>query len=72
MRYGVAACRTLQDGLQDSLGGSSYTVMLTNVSPDANSFEETLNSLKYADRAKEIKTKARNALPSLPLAFVVR
>jgi hypothetical protein len=46
--------------------------MLTNVSPDANSFEETLNSLKYADRAKEIKTKARNALPSLPLAFVVR
>ena len=46
-----------------SLGGNCRTVMLTAVSPAANSFEETLNTLKYANRAKNIKTKvSRNVL----------
>jgi kinesin family protein 18/19 len=43
--------------LKDSLGGKCRTVMITCVSPATSSFEETLNSLKYADRAKQIKTK---------------
>lgn len=44
--------------LKDSLGGNCRTVMITNVSPYVPSFEETQNTLKYADRAKMIKTRA--------------
>ena len=43
--------------LKDSLGGHCKTVMITNVSPASDQFEETLNSLKYANRAKNIATK---------------
>ena len=31
--------------------------MIANVSPGSNSFEETINTLKYANRAKNLKTK---------------
>ncbi|KAA0175522.1 hypothetical protein FNF27_02932 [Cafeteria roenbergensis] len=49
--------------LKDSLGGNCRTVMIAAISPAARSFEETLNTLKYADRAKKIKTKVtRNVL----------
>jgi kinesin family protein 18/19 len=49
--------------LKDSLGGACRTVMIANVSPAASSFEETVNTLKYADRAKQIKVQAtRNVL----------
>lgn len=44
--------------LKDSLGGSSCTCIITNVSPASDQFEETINTLKYANRAKNIKTKA--------------
>jgi len=44
--------------LQDSLGGNSKTVMIACVSPADSNFEETLNTLKYANRAKNIKNKA--------------
>jgi len=43
--------------LKDSLGGNCHTVMIVNISPSSMSYEETYNSLKYADRAKHIKTK---------------
>jgi kinesin family protein 18/19 len=43
--------------LKDSLGGNARTVMIANISPAANVFEETHNTLKYANRAKNIKTK---------------
>ena len=43
--------------LKDSLGGHCKTVMITNVSPASDQFDETLNSLKYANRAKNIRTK---------------
>lgn len=33
--------------------------MIANVSPAANQYEETVNSLKYANRAKDIKTKVQ-------------
>ncbi|KAJ0400196.1 hypothetical protein P43SY_009513 [Pythium insidiosum] len=49
--------------LKDSLGGNCRTVMIANVSPAATSLEETLNTLKYANRAKNIKTTVtRNVL----------
>ena len=44
--------------LQDSLGGNSRTVMLACVSPSDADLEETLNTLKYASRARFIKNKA--------------
>jgi kinesin family protein 4/21/27 len=43
--------------LQDSLGGNSHTVMLACVSPADSNIEETLNTLRYADRARKIKNK---------------
>lgn len=43
--------------LQDSLGGNSKTLMIACVSPSARNFEETLNTLKYANRAKNIRNR---------------
>ncbi|KAJ8762575.1 hypothetical protein K2173_008014 [Erythroxylum novogranatense] len=44
--------------LQDSLGGNSKTVMIACVSPAETNAEETLNTLKYANRARNIQNKA--------------
>lgn len=43
--------------LKDSLGGNSHTVMIANISPSAAQFEESRNTLIYADRAKNISNK---------------
>lgn len=43
--------------LQDSLGGNSRTYMIACVSPSSSNYEETLNTLKYASRARNIKNK---------------
>lgn len=43
--------------LQDSLGGNSQTVMIACVSPSDRDFMETLNTLKYANRARNIKNR---------------
>lgn len=43
--------------LKDSLGGNCRTVMIANVSPADFSYEDSSNTLKYANRAKNIKTK---------------
>ncbi|KAL3102815.1 hypothetical protein niasHS_000773 [Heterodera schachtii] len=43
--------------LQDSLGGNSRTLMITCVSPNEIDAIETLSSLNYANRAKNIKNK---------------
>ena len=49
--------------LKDSLGGNCRTVMIANVSPSVISIEDTHNTLKYANRAKNIKTNSiRNVL----------
>ncbi|KAK9073270.1 hypothetical protein SSX86_007594 [Deinandra increscens subsp. villosa] len=47
--------------LKDSLGGPCNTVMIANISPSNLSFAETQNTLHWADRAKEIRTKAYEA-----------
>ncbi|XP_045609912.1 kinesin-like protein KIF13A isoform X2 [Procambarus clarkii] len=44
--------------LKDNLGGNSRTVMVATVSPAADNFEETLSTLRYADRAKRIVNHA--------------
>ncbi|XP_018570994.1 chromosome-associated kinesin KIF4 [Anoplophora glabripennis] len=43
--------------LKDSLGGNSITLMIACVSPADYNFEETLSTLRYADRARKIKNK---------------
>ncbi|KAM3726385.1 Kinesin-like protein [Dirofilaria immitis] len=43
--------------LQDSLGGNSRTLMIACISPSDCDYIETLNTLKYANRAKDIKNK---------------
>jgi hypothetical protein len=45
--------------LKDSLGGNCRTVMIACASPASNHFEETYNTMNYANRAKNIKTKVR-------------
>jgi hypothetical protein len=41
--------------LQQALGGNSSTIMICAIRPGGLYFEETCNTLKYADRAKKIK-----------------
>ena len=45
--------------LQDSLGGNSHTLMLACVSPADSNFQETLTTLRYAHRARNIKNKPK-------------
>ncbi|CAN1340976.1 Kinesin-like protein KIN-4C [Linum perenne] len=47
-----------KEGGHDSLGGNSKTVMIACVSPADTNAEETLNTLKYANRARNIQNKA--------------
>ncbi|KAH9590206.1 Kinesin-like protein kif17 [Schistosoma haematobium] len=41
--------------LQNALGGNSKTVMIAAISPADINYDETLSTLRYADRAKQIK-----------------
>ena len=43
--------------LEDSLGGNSVTYLLATISPCDENFEETISTLKFADRAHSIMTK---------------
>ncbi|GLD95806.1 hypothetical protein PINS_up004484 [Pythium insidiosum] len=45
--------------LQDSLGGNTKTVMIANCGPAEYNYEETLTTLRYASRAKNIKNKPK-------------
>ncbi|XP_033910261.2 kinesin-like protein KIF18A [Acipenser ruthenus] len=51
--------------LKDSLGGNCRTVMIANVSPSAMSYDDTYNTLKYANRAKDIKSSLKSNVVSL-------
>lgn len=49
--------------LKFSLGGNCKTVMIVCISPSSLHYDETHNTLKYGNRAKEIKTKvSRNTM----------
>lgn len=43
--------------LKDSLGGNSKTVMFANINPSEHNLSETVSTLRFADRAKQIKNK---------------
>ena len=45
--------------LQSSLGGNTKTLMVSCISPADNNYDETLSTLRYANRAKNIKNKPR-------------
>ena len=45
--------------LQDSLGGNTKTVMVANIGPADYNYDETMSTLRYANRAKNIKNKPR-------------
>ncbi|KAL0103559.1 hypothetical protein PUN28_017670 [Cardiocondyla obscurior] len=45
--------------LKDSLGGNCYTVMIANIAPSSLTYEDTYNTLRYANRAKKIKSIAK-------------
>ena len=45
--------------LQDSLGGNSKTLMFANIGPAEYNYDETLSTLRYANRAKNIKNHAK-------------
>lgn len=45
--------------LQDSLGGNTKTLMIACISPAAYNYDETLSTLRYANRAKMISNKPK-------------
>jgi len=45
--------------LQDSLGGNTKTLMVACISPADNNYDETLSTLRYANRAKNIQNKPK-------------
>ena len=45
--------------LQDSLGGNTKTTLIAAVSPVIDNIEETISTLKFADRAKQIMVKVQ-------------
>ncbi|XP_051014763.1 kinesin-like protein KIF18B [Acomys russatus] len=51
--------------LKDSIGGNCRTVMIAAISPSSLTYEDTYNTLKYADRAKEIKLTLKSNVISL-------
>ena len=59
---------TLTMVLKDSLGGNAHAVMLTAVSPSSFDYEETISTLKYADRAKRVRMRVEANVTSGLLA----
>ena len=45
--------------LKDSLGGNTKTMMVACLSPADNNYDETISTLRYANRAKNIKNKPK-------------
>ena len=57
--------------LKDNLGGNSKTVMVATVSPSGDNYEDTLSTLRYADRAKRIENHAVvNEDPNATVSFL--
>jgi len=50
--------------MQDSLGGNAKTLMFVNISPADYNVDETIGSLSYAARVKEIKNSATKQIDS--------
>uniref|UniRef100_A0A8B9IAA5 Kinesin-like protein n=1 Tax=Anser brachyrhynchus TaxID=132585 RepID=A0A8B9IAA5_9AVES len=50
--------------LKDSLGGNCRTIMIAAVSPSSMFYDDTYNTLKYANRAKDIKSSLKSNIVS--------
>ena len=55
----IIQTRYLYHVCQDSLGGNTKTMMIACLSPADNNYEETVSTLRYANRAKNIKNKPK-------------
>ncbi|XP_005150777.2 kinesin-like protein KIF18A isoform X2 [Melopsittacus undulatus] len=51
--------------LKDSLGGNCRTIMIAAISPSSMFYDDTYNTLKYANRAKDIKSSLKSNVVSL-------
>ncbi|KYO21938.1 kinesin-like protein KIF18A [Alligator mississippiensis] len=51
--------------LKDSLGGNCRTIMIAAVSPSSMFYDDTYNTLKYANRSKDIKSSLKSNVVSL-------
>lgn len=60
--------------LKDSLGGNCQTLMIANISPSSLTYEDTYNTLKYASRAKKIRTTLRQNVitTAMPKEFLLK
>ena len=60
--------------LKDSLGGNCQTLMIANVSPSSITYEDTYNTLKYASRAKKIRTVCKQNVitTNMPKEFLMK
>lgn len=56
--------------LQESLGGNYKTTLIVNCSPHPRNLEDTINTLKFAQRAKTIKNKATVNIKKSPEAYM--
>lgn len=56
--------------LKDALGGNSKTIMIAALSPADVNYDETLSTLRYADRAKKIKNKVCYVHPRICVCSV--
>ncbi|GJP44594.1 hypothetical protein CLOM_g3971, partial [Closterium sp. NIES-68] len=65
----VVLCSKLTRLLKDGLSGNSRTTMVATICPAADQYHHIINTLKYADRAKEIKTRLRVSLACAALSF---
>lgn len=60
--------------LKDSLGGNCQTLMIANISPSSLTYEDTYNTLKYAGRAKKIRTtcKQNTMTTNMPKEYLLK
>ncbi|CAG9467166.1 unnamed protein product [Pedinophyceae sp. YPF-701] len=59
--------------LQDSLGGNCRTTLIATVSPSSLAFDETVSTLRFADRARSIVNRAvKNAVPDVSMQLEVK
>lgn len=56
--------------LSDSLGGNSLTLMIACVTPTSNNYDETVATLRFAERAKKVKNRARVNLDASSLRIL--
>ena len=55
--------------LKESLGGNTKSIMIACISPSHLCYEETINTLKYASRARAIKRKVKKNIKKPKLQY---